>query len=300
MANFLKTLRSFRRNPYLSTSLATWRHVAWQARKLMHGFPVVIEREGIRLRIQHEVRNGVGGLFNGAGFWDANNMRLVRELASRSLVRNFVDIGANVGVYSLIAGKHVPVIAFEPHPSIHRQLIENCDLNGLQNRIQIIQAALGDTNGEVKFTDELGSSINRVVTESENGAHAIPVTIHRADSWFAFRHVSPSLVKIDVEGHEDHVLEGFGELLSRVDIVLVECRKIGQAAQIARSAGLLGPCSYVHSTQRFHARRMHGEDWVFINHVFMKQLADAGFHFDAELLEPAAAESHTDRGFRLP
>lgn len=283
MSNFLKTLKSFRRNPFLNPWLATLRHGLWQIRKAGNRFPVRLEREGIALMAHREIRNGVGGLFNSAGLWDANNMRLVRSLAERKLIRNVADIGANVGVYTLIAGRSVPVVAFEPHPLMFRYLQENCDLNGLSSQVQTVQAAVGSQDGRIRFTDGLESSINRVITGQDTCRGTIEVFVHRADSWFPTHDFRPSLVKIDVEGHEEQVLEGFGDLLADLDLLLVECRDPGRIRARLDSAGLIGPFQYCHREHRFSKAAIHGEDWVHINPRFVPVLVEAGFCFDPEV-----------------
>lgn len=277
MANFLKTVRSFRRNPFLNPWAASTRHGLWQIRKLLGRFPVVIEREGVRIVAHKDICNGVGGLFNSAGYWDANNMRLVETLAREHLVRNLVDIGANAGVYSLIAGRFIPVIAFEPHPGMFGHLEENRELNGLGERIRTVRTALGSEDGTIRFTDELESSVNRVVTDPREGQHVIEVEIHRADTWFESQATTPSLVKIDVEGHEQQVLVGFGALLAEVDILLVECREPAVIQDKTHAAGLVGPFQYEHTRKRFVRQPNHGEDWVFLNPSFVSRLEDAGF-----------------------
>ena len=63
----------------------------------------------------------------------------------------FIDIGANIGMYSLLLAKEVPelrVFAIEPHPGICHQLKFNCSLNPTFN-INVCDYAVSDLRGQV-------------------------------------------------------------------------------------------------------------------------------------------------------
>ena len=79
----------------------------------------------------------------------------------------FLDVGANVGTYTLIASgvRKARTIAFEPDPQSMTSLRRNIDLNGLNGRVVLEQAAVGTEEGEVEFT--IGQdTANHVTTES--------------------------------------------------------------------------------------------------------------------------------------
>src|SRR5262249_33831134 len=78
----------------------------------------------------------------------------------------FVDVGASVGVYTLLAAARAPlggVIAFEPDPLAREELERNLRLNGLGN-VVVRDEAAGEAAREVLFSRELDSR-NHVVVE---------------------------------------------------------------------------------------------------------------------------------------
>ena len=125
----------------------------------------------------------------------------------------FVDVGANVGTYSLVLARHVgasgKVIAIEPHPVIHARLEFNRAASNL-SQVRLVAAAAGDTDGELMIQSD-GSNLgaSHIVT-GQNAARAIPVPslrLHRIldDAGLNYVHA----LKIDIEGFEDRVMIPF-------------------------------------------------------------------------------------------
>lgn len=125
------------------------------------------------------------------------------------------DIGANIGHYtktfSKMVTEHGSVIGFEPSPSNFTQLNENCQ--GLAN-VMTLNFGLGNKSGLMALqqgADDIGAT-SRIVENADDGTL---VTIHRADSLIEEDTVKqPNSIKIDVEGFELEVLNGFGKKLS--------------------------------------------------------------------------------------
>jgi len=125
----------------------------------------------------------------------------------------FVDVGANVGVYTLLATltPEVDVLAFEPGRIARERLREHIGLNDLQGRVEISPVALSDMDGEVAFT--VGGDVLNRVTEPSPYAEMVPA--RRLD------HVLPTelgrgvVLKVDAEGHDLQVLAGAHGLLLR-------------------------------------------------------------------------------------
>lgn len=123
----------------------------------------------------------------------------------------FLDVGANVGVYSLLAAGVCGsrVLAIEPVPLTFQQLLENVQLNRLDN-IVCINSGLADKKGIMRFSDDLGAR-NCVV---EGATEGVLVSIDTLDAIVSKHGIIPKLIKIDVEGYELPVLNGGLETIS--------------------------------------------------------------------------------------
>jgi FkbM family methyltransferase len=143
----------------------------------------------------------------------------------------FFDVGAHVGLYSLIVSRVVGmrgcVVAFEPDPRNVQLLRKHVVRNGLSN-VSIAQAAVWCSDGEVLFlrggSSPTGKSSRRgAVIESGAGTESgetISIQAVSLDSYAADGY-SPSLVKVDVEGAECEVLKGAERLLAKVRPALI-------------------------------------------------------------------------------
>lgn len=134
----------------------------------------------------------------------------------------FLDIGAWIGIYSLLASRLVgpsgQVYAFEPDPIARSNLEENVRLNEAWN-VKIVPLGLSDFEGEAIFGG-VGFGDSQIDPQSTVKPFRAPVTT--LDKFCSRNHISPSLVKIDVEGHEDAVLRGGKDTLSNpgTDVIL--------------------------------------------------------------------------------
>ena len=130
----------------------------------------------------------------------------------------FYDIGANVGQYSCLAGiSGADVIAFDPHPRNTNRIRDNLDINGIDGKV--VEAALSDTDGELGFDvseDDAGADQGEL---DEYGQFTVKT--YRGDT-YVNQSISPSVLKIDVEGAEMSVLQGFGDGLHVLRLIYVE------------------------------------------------------------------------------
>src|SRR6266511_4636383 len=80
----------------------------------------------------------------------------------------FLDIGANVGTYTVLASGvcKASTVAFEPDPTTVLALKRNIEVNGVQDLVTVHELALGATECEVRFTVGLDST-NKVVSAGE-------------------------------------------------------------------------------------------------------------------------------------
>ena len=140
---------------------------------------------------------------------------------------HFVDVGANAGSYTVLAGGAVGarVTAVEPIPETFQHLMRNVALNGLTARVHACPCGLSDTPGQLRFTRGL-DAMNHVLAEGEE-MPAVEVPVRTLDDVIGAD--TPTLVKIDVEGHERAVLLGGARTLAdhRLLAVVMETNASG-------------------------------------------------------------------------
>jgi FkbM family methyltransferase len=126
-----------------------------------------------------------------------------------------LDIGANVGFYSLAAaaasGGEARIVAFEPTPDVAAMLRASVALNGFC-AIDVHQVALGAAPGELILASGPDSALNRIVS----GGEGMPVEIRTLDAVAQSEGLEGvDFVKLDVEGAEAAVLEGARRFFAR-------------------------------------------------------------------------------------
>ena len=119
----------------------------------------------------------------------------------------FIDVGANVGSYTILACSAVGArgYAFEPVPGTYLRLVENMRLNHLDARVTCINKGVGAQQGSIAFSSDSDTTNHALAPDEQNGS-SIDVEVTTLDA--ALRDESPALIKIDVEGYETRVLEG--------------------------------------------------------------------------------------------
>ena len=128
------------------------------------------------------------------------------------------DVGANVGVYTeqfcSWVGRGGFVVAFEPWAESCariRERLPDCAW------LQVENVALGDADAHGRLVTEAESVENHIATEADalNGdAGAFPITICRGDTASERLGRVPNVIKVDVEGFEEEVLNGMGAMLA--------------------------------------------------------------------------------------
>ncbi len=136
-----------------------------------------------------------------------------------------LDVGANTGLYSLIATAAHPgarAIAFEPVPAIQALLRANIDLNGRADRVAVDDAAVGEATGRAtlhlppaQLDGTIETSASLEPDFKEEIAERLEVrTSTLNDAWAAHGSPPVTMVKIDVEGSEARVLRGAAALVA--------------------------------------------------------------------------------------
>ena len=128
----------------------------------------------------------------------------------------FVDVGANIGGYTIRAAKYCKIYAIEPLLRNYKILKINEKLNNV--KINSVNIAAGNKNGKIKLYYELGAYGTPSVKSKQN--YFIEVEMKPLDE--IINEESIDLLKIDVEGAEDLVLEGARNCLKRTKMVIIE------------------------------------------------------------------------------
>jgi FkbM family methyltransferase len=140
----------------------------------------------------------------------------------------FYDIGANMGFFSLIAGKHVGptgcVCSFEPVAENAASVRENSRLNGLQN-VRLFEAAVGRNSGtaELLLTEwDGGGSLSTSAVKPSAPVSRRNVRVVALDDFIPAENLPrPDFVKIDVEGVELEVMQGMSKTIAESKPVLL-------------------------------------------------------------------------------
>ena len=150
--------------------------------------------------------------------YEVGTTRLIESILRPGMV--FVDAGAHVGYYTLIAaglvGPQGRVYAFEPDPANHEILVKNIEVNGYTN-ITPIRSALSNRPGTASLH----------ITSLDTGRHSlyrqniplkgqVEVAVTTLDTFLGTQGwPQVDLIKMDVEGAEQDVLDGMSEILEK-------------------------------------------------------------------------------------
>ena len=153
-----------------------------------------------------------------------------------------IDVGANVGSFSLLAGQLVGpfgrVFAYEPNPRPLQLMAKSLVMNWMHERVVQRPVAVGDSSGTVELTfvahrlgdGRIGDGDLAGPASAENSeilgldrTSVLAVACVRLDDEFPVD-VPIKVLKIDAEGYEAHILAGAKRLLRRrcVDFILLE------------------------------------------------------------------------------
>lgn len=167
----------------------------------------------------YQVENDIfwAGLTKG---WEKESLKLWIKLCEEC--ESIIDIGANTGVYALIAKAVNPsskVYAFEPIERVYNKLTANIRLNNFD--ILAVKMAASNKDGTAIFYDTstehtYSASVNRNLLLSQTSSiiqtTIETITLNSFIKQNGITHVD--LLKIDVETHEPEVLQGFSEYLA--------------------------------------------------------------------------------------
>ena len=145
----------------------------------------------------------------------------------------FVDVGANVGAYTILASKVVGSrsIAFEPLPETVERLRDQVLINKIGEIVDVRNIGVGERKGALFFTNNY-DTVNRVslVGKTKNSTRVEVVALDEE-----LTPGVPYFFKIDVEGFEYHVITGATKLLSSNSVTAVILELNGSGEEFGHS-----------------------------------------------------------------
>ena len=119
----------------------------------------------------------------------------------------FLDIGANAGSYSILAGAAAgaDVLCVEPLPETYAKLLKQIDINNMQDHVKALNIGVSDKPATLQFTADLDCG-NHVIAKNESHADTTEVQVDTIDN--ICTDFSPYMIKMDTEGYENFVIDG--------------------------------------------------------------------------------------------
>lgn len=215
----IRTLRFIVNHPLNSHGKAksVWRFISWNVGSRLVPGPVAVNFvNDARLLIRAGMKGATGNIHT--GLQEFEDMSFVLHFLREGDL--FVDVGANVGSFTILAGAvaRSTCMTFEPIPETFRWLQENVHLNRIDDQVQCQNCGIGRDNGTLSFTAALDEQ-NHAIASGETVETALEVPVQRLDD--AIGEAQPCLIKIDVEGFEAEVLAGAGRVLAQKSLAAV-------------------------------------------------------------------------------
>lgn len=174
-------------------------------------------RTSDNFRMRVDTRDFIQRTIYLTGVWDDGvGAAMRRNLKPGDL---FVDVGANVGYFSLLAARRgARVIAFEPNPVCLTAFAHNLALNDFEG-VDLRPVGIADRRGQdvlyVESEENLGAGTLKTVA-----GQPVAIDLDTLDAQLAG--MSPALIKFDIEGAELMAIRGAADVLARTRAVICE------------------------------------------------------------------------------
>ncbi|NHA02254.1 FkbM family methyltransferase [Mucilaginibacter sp. HC2] len=182
---------------------ALFNFVKWQFFSRLYHWPVVYPfTQNSKLLVWKGLTGATGNLY--CGLHEFEDMAFLLHLLRKDDL--FIDVGANIGSYTILAAAEVGAhaIAIEPIPETFKNLSQNIAINNTEHRVKALNIGLGSKKDILKFTHSFDTGNHVVATEA-----TADITMVNTDTMDNILNGDlPLLIKIDVEGFETEVLKG--------------------------------------------------------------------------------------------
>lgn len=174
----------------------------------------------------------------------------------------FLDIGANIGYFSLLAAVtgEARAVAFEPQRPIAQLLVKSAAYNRVEGKVRVEAFALSNATATARMTSCPGNTgHSRLAGAGDKGVEPYDVPVVTLDDWLSGNPTGTvSVCKIDTEGGELQVLQGMAKLLDRdgpaIVVEVIEDSLATFGASGSRVLGLLERHGYTDVTGRYASR----------------------------------------------
>ncbi len=224
MKELIKLLRDITNHPLNKNNKiqAVLRFIKWQISTRLISYPIIYPfTENAKLIIQKSMCGATGNLY--CGIEDYEDMAFLLHLLRKDDL--FIDVGANIGSYTVLASAHVgaKTISIEPVPSTFENLVRNISINQIHEKVTAYRIALGSMKGTIDFTSSL-DTWNCVASKEEPGTIKVPVDTLDG----ILQNIeTPLLIKMDVEGFETEVLQGASMTLQQSGLKAIILELVG-------------------------------------------------------------------------
>ncbi|MDF0603754.1 FkbM family methyltransferase [Psychromarinibacter sp. C21-152] len=246
MLKILKLLLQHPLNAKGRTAALT-RFLRWQIGVRLLPVPHLMPFVGDTCLVMERGMTGATGNWY-CGLHEASDMAFVLHVLRDGDL--FVDIGANVGSYTVLASGAVGArsIAFEPVPETYAMLTRNLSANRITDLVVAHNLGLGARNEKLRFT--AGHDTTNHVVIGTTDTPTLEVTVRRLDEMLDSE--VPRVIKLDVEGWEGEVLKGMSATLANPALAAVVCETNESAGRYTDVDG-----EYVEQVMRMHGFAAH-------------------------------------------
>lgn len=273
--SLVKTLRFLLQHPLGQEHpfVALERYARWQlASRVGFGPSVVPFVEDAQLIVSRGMTGATGNIY--VGLHEYDDMAFVLHVLRAGDL--FVDVGANIGTYTILASKVVgaKAISIEPVPTTFAHLENNIHYNRVHNLVEARNVGVAERRGNLRFSADM-DTMNRIVDDSYAG-RSVLVDVLSLDELLAEH--KPFAMKIDVEGFEKQVLSGAKATLASntLQAIVIEANVYEQPSGTSEKTALdmlrdAGFASYKYDARHRTLEATNGQS-TYGNFVFVRDI----------------------------
>lgn len=241
ISSLLRTLKFIYSHPLASqnppTAIKRW--LKWQIGARILRMPVIMPFIGdAKLVVELGMTGATGNIYT--GLHEFGDMAFCLHLLRKEDL--FIDVGSNIGSYTILASKVVGAksISIEPVPQTFNYLLQNINVNQINSLVDAVCCAVGKEDSSVSFSSD-NDTMNKVVNENYLGK-SIKVPVKPLDNLLS--NLEPILIKIDVEGFEEEVIQGALNVLKCDSLLAIMLETVNPKIEELLQASDFIPASY--------------------------------------------------------